>query len=111
MPKTPLYQSGSATADANGTATVMLGPLRAFEIWEITGSSVTNSSTTADPKCIVYRNHVAPSNIVGSTYSGRQDSGPANERLMSGEKLIAQWTGADVGSACQFNVSGESVTR
>jgi len=112
----PLRQSLSAPVPANGQARVTLQPLRAFEVWEITRMTVTNTSTVLVPTCRVYRGSVTPSAIVDGTFTGTMDTSAVSMRLENGEMLIAVWEGtavgtpgADVGSVCTFTLEGESV--
>lgn len=102
-----LLQSATAVADSTGTATTRLGPRRAFENWHVTGVQVLNTSTVLEPKARVYQGAVAPSNFIGGTYSGRQDGGAEDKIIFSGQDIIAQWTGADVGSTSTLIVTGE----
>lgn len=108
---TDLFESGSAIAGATGVATVILGPARAFERWVVTGVAITNTSSVNEPKCRVYRNGVSPSNFLGGSFSGRQDNGPEDVILMTGEKYIAQWEGADVGSVGTITLTGRREGR
>jgi len=103
-----LVESATGTADANGRAVATLGPLRAFEQWEINGVTIANTSTVLEPKVEIFKGQIARSNLKGGSYSGRFTSGPADETLRNGERLIAEWTGCDVGSTSTITISGTS---
>lgn len=100
-----LYETGTATALADGTATVRLQPLRAFERWNITRMSV-NSSSTLIPTLKVYRGSINPSSLIDGTYSGALNQSDTNIDLHNGVAIIAVFSGATVGSTCTFTVQG-----
>lgn len=116
MSNVPLRESRSATVAANGRATAVIQPLRAFERWDITRVTVACTSTALVPTCRVYRSSEAPSNLIEGTFSGNQDSSDTRTMLENGESLIAVWegktvgtAGADVGSVCTLTVEGKAL--
>lgn len=104
----PLNESASATADASGRAVVRLGPHRAFEVWDITQTSVQTTSTTNVPEVRLYEGHESPSALIDGSYDGNLNHTNAHIRLQSGVELVAVWSGADVGAVCTLAVMGES---
>lgn len=103
----PLYESGNAVADSAGRAVCTVQPLQAFEKWHVTKVTVQNSGTTLVPMCRVYRGSETPSRFIGGTFSGQMDASDENFHLSSGERLLAVFSGADVGSRCVLTVEGE----
>lgn len=103
-----LTEYASAVADANGIAIARIGPRRSFERWHVTGVTVSSSSVALEPRVDIYRGGIGPAFKVGGTYSGKNDSGNADDWVDSGQDLIAVWTGADVGAQCSMTLSGES---
>jgi hypothetical protein len=113
MNRYPLRASGTATVPASGRASVRVGPMQAFESWNITRITVQNSGTTLVPTCRVYRGSEAASNMVAATATGTLDvSNESDLMLHSGEALVAVWegytggAGADIGSSCVLTVEG-----
>lgn len=104
-----LSQSDSAVADASGTATVTLTPLRAFEVWDIERMHVQSTSNVNIPEIRVYKGFVDVSSIIDSSYVGTLNNSelPRVQTIQNGEAVIAQWTGCDVGAQCTFNVYGK----
>lgn len=102
----PLYETGSATADATGVATVRLQPLRAFETWHITRMMISSTSTTLVPTLKVYRGSINPSQLIDGTYTGTLNQSDTSVDVPNGEAIIAQWTGATPGSTCVFTIQG-----
>lgn len=105
----PLSDSAqSGAADSTGKATALLGPMRAFERWIVTTVSVSSTSSTLNPECRIYIGSESPSNLVNGTYDGKRDSDAAARHVLeTGEKLVAVWTGADVGSVGTLSVRGD----
>jgi hypothetical protein len=106
--RTPLNESRTATADGNGRAIAQLGPLRSFESWEIKRTTVSSTSTTLIPTARVYRGAIAPSRLIDGTYTGTLDTTQTDMTLTSGDSVVAEWTGADVGSSCILIIEGEA---
>jgi hypothetical protein len=103
----PLNESARAVADASGRAVATLQPMRAFERWRITRTAVQSDSTPEVPTCKIYRSMESPSTLVEGTYTGTLDSSDTEIVLENGERLLAVWEGATVGSNCTVTVSGE----
>lgn len=109
MTTLPLAESKNATADAAGTATVSLGPLRAFEKWVITRTTVSSTSANDVPTAKVYRGAVQPSRLIDGSYDGTFDTSDTRIELMSGDKIVVEWTGSDVGAVCTATIEGEVI--
>lgn len=110
MSDTPLSESASAQAAANGVARALLGPLRAFETWQVRRVTVSSTSTVLIPTARVYRGAVSPSRLIDGTYTGTLDSTDTMDlELKSGDKLVAEWTGSDVGAVCTLTIEGNAV--
>lgn len=110
MPNTPLSESVSGNADANGIVTVALGPLRSFETWQIRRITVSSASATLVPTAKIYRGAVSPSRLIDGTFTGTLDSTETLDLdLTSGDRIVGQWTGCDVGASCTLTLEGTAV--
>lgn len=107
---TELFESVTATVDANGRAVCTLQPLQAFRRWHVRRMTVTSTSSTLVPTVRVYRGEEIASKLVDGTYTGTLDHSDTNLILRSGEPLIFVFSAADVGSKCTATVEGEVVT-
>ena len=108
MPETPLYESSSANADANGIARVSLGPLRGFERWDVRSTTVASTSSTLVPTCKLYRGGESPSRLIDGTYTGTLDTTDTPYTLHSGDRVMAVFDGCDVGAQCTVTLEGMS---
>lgn len=104
--KLVLAESGRATANASGIATVELRAARAGEWWRIKNTSVTGNSTL-EPTVKVYRGFVSESSIIGGSLTGNLDSASGDDYIQPNEGVICQWTGATSGAIFTFTVQGE----
>jgi hypothetical protein len=102
----PLYESGRATADANGVATVTLRASRWGEWWRIKGSTV-NGNSVLEPQAKVYRGFVSDSAIIGGSNSANLDTATGDDYIPPNESVICQWTGATPGAQFTFTITGE----
>ena len=109
MSEVPLSESASAIADASGTARISIGPLRSFERWEIASTTVANTGTALVPTVRVYRGGEAPSRLIDGSYTGTLDTSDTAYTLLSGEKVLAVFTGASIGTQCTLTVEGKSI--
>jgi hypothetical protein len=102
MPESPLYSEATVTA-VGGIGSVSLGPGVPGERWDL--SSVAVSCTgVAIPTCKVYMNNV----LVDGTFTGNLDSTGRVEGtpLSIGQKVRADWTGADATAKLTLSVTG-----
>lgn len=106
MSEVPLSESASGIADATGTARVSLGPLRSFETWNIASTTVANTGTALVPTVKLYRGAEAPSRLIDGTFTGTLDTTDIAYKLRSGDKVVAVFTGASVGTQCTVTVEG-----
>jgi hypothetical protein len=108
MSRTPLAASAFATADATGKATAKVQPLRAFERWHITNTSVQNSSTVKIPTVKLYKGAGSGSNFFEGSYSGVFNSTNTPITLESGQVLMAVWENGDANASCTLTIEGET---
>lgn len=101
----------TAVASASGVATVRLGPTRAGEKWQVRSMTVTNTSSVLSPEARIYRNAVIPTAIVDVTGTGIFDTSTLSPpiELGSGESLICEWAGCDVGSTSVYSIDVDTV--
>lgn len=109
MTDSPLNTAGVATVAANGIATVVLGP-GVGQRWLIKTAAVSTSTSVLVPLCKLYvGGGITPleNNLIDGTYSGNLDSTDLAEfPISNGQKIIAQWTGADVGAKATLSIFG-----
>lgn len=104
---TPLFESASGIAAANGRAVARLQPMRAFETWQIKTITVQSTSTVSIPEARVYKGNETPSAFVDGSVNGSNDSNTtADVLLQNGESLLVVWTGCDTGARCTVTISG-----
>lgn len=108
MSNVPLSESATAVAGADGIARVQLGPLRAFETWAVASTTVSSTSSTLVPTARLYRGAEQPSRLIDGTYTGTLDTTDTTYKLRSGDKVIAVFSGCDVGAQCTVTVEGET---
>lgn len=106
MSSVSLNESVTAQAGADGIARVVMGPLRSFETWEVTSTTVASTSSALVPTCKLYRGGEAPSNLFEGTFSGNLDITDTLYKLRSGEKMVAVFQGCDVGAQCTVTMQG-----
>lgn len=103
--------SGSATAAANGIATVAFDQVDPGYLWLVTAMSVRadDPTTTTQPRADVY---TGPRLLDGSM-SGRFDISDRNAPLLvnSGEQLQIVWSGATPGALYRFDAQYYLVRR
>lgn len=102
-----LDESRAVTIAADGTGTVYLGPNTYGQSWSIALITVQCSSVSVS-QFYLYRNSVLPGSLIGSSWSGNQDSDTSDSipDLQYGEKLVGVWQGADPNSTATIVVNG-----
>lgn len=111
----PLDQYGTVTLDAGGNGTIVLGPAKSNERWDISTVAVSVSNTNffgtvLEPIMKAYRDSVSPTSIIGGTYSGSFDSDTAfNFVVYPGRKIAFQWTGGVPGAIATVRLYGSDV--
>lgn len=108
--------SGSVTlATVSGTVTgsVTLGPGlngdRGPATWDVTGviTKTTRPGAAPIPRVEVFLDNANdPGSSQGITYDGSFSQGPCDIPLVRGQKLVAVWTGGNVGDIATFVLSG-----
>lgn len=101
-----LAESGRATANASGIATVELRAAKAGEWWRVKSASISGNSAL-EPTVKIYRGFVSESSIIGGSLTGNLDSAIGDDFIQPNEAIICQWTGATVGAQFTFTVQGE----
>lgn len=115
MPTVPLNTSDQAVVNAAGTATVVMGP-NVGQRWDLNVAAVSVSGAhVLSPLCKVYMGGgVLPvdANLVDGTFTGELDSTSRVDGipLSNGQKIIAVWTGADVGATATLSILGTVTT-
>lgn len=106
-----LNESNTATANAAGKAVCQVQPLRAFETWHVTNTSVQSTSTVNVPTVKLYRGSESPSSFLEGTYTGTFNATNTTIDLESGQRLLAVFENCDVGASCTVVVTGEKRGR
>lgn len=100
-----LYESGRATADANGRAQVEMRSAIWGEWWRVTNASVSGNSVL-EPQLKVYRGFVSDTALIGGSLTGNLDSATGNDVIQPNESVIFVWTGATPGAQFTATVTG-----
>lgn len=103
----PLDASNFAIADAAGKATVRLQPLRAFEKWHITNTSVQSTSTVKIPTVKVYKGSESASRFIEGSYTATFNGSNTVIDLENGVALLVVFEGCDVGARCTASITGD----
>lgn len=101
-----LYKTLSITIDANGNGTGSAGPVQRFERWRI-DRYITDGSSGAEPELNVYRSTSAAVPIDFTPF-GNQDISETTTtlELVTGETIIAQYSGGTPGAVMRFRIEG-----
>jgi hypothetical protein len=99
----------TATADANGAATVTIGPNNPREVWAPTRvqCSSTPQTATTRPVATVYLGAEGGTRLGATASAGTTGDaiGPAI-RLFSGQLLTVVFSGCDAGATARVDVTG-----
>lgn len=106
MSSVPLDVSAVGVADASGKALVRLQPLRAFETWKVTNTSVTSTSAVKTPIVKKYIGAESAARFVEGTYTGTFNASDTPTTLQTGVALILVFEGCDVGAICTVTLTG-----
>jgi hypothetical protein len=100
--------AASAGVSGSGTATAQIGPQGVGTRWRVMQANIQTTSGAADvATCAVYVGAQVPSNLMGTSYAGGQDTIGLNGRLIQpGETVIAVWAGAHAGDTATLTVYG-----
>jgi hypothetical protein len=110
MTTVPLNETAIATVNGAGNATASVGPLSARESWNPATVHVSVSSSVLESECVIYAgDRPIPSNFRDQTVNG--SSGDSTDRVSAdkigcGHKIIAVWSGANVGAIATLVVTG-----
>jgi len=101
-----LLESGDDTFDANGIATVRLGPVVYGDIWIITRVNISSTSVLATTGTL-YLNAVRASNQIDTSASANADTSDTSDiNLGTTEKVIFRWRGGTPGAVATMTVYG-----
>jgi hypothetical protein len=109
MPSTvPLNESGQVTLDGSGNGFVALGPLYTAQTWVPTQLNVNaNVAPLIEPTFKYYRGTAGPSNYLGGTYTGSNDSTDISGITINpGEKIYGVWSGGSPGTLMAMTLQG-----
>lgn len=103
-----LDQSWTATAGADGTATLTLDPLGPSVRWRIT-RAVVSSTSTAPTSVRHYLGAVGVGTLRSGSNSGNYDEAdyPAGLMVPPTGVYVTRWTGADPGAVCTLALQAE----
>ena len=102
-----LLTSGSATVAADGTATVVLGPVPPGRRWLVDTTTVSLSTGNGTAK--VYNGTAADDGqLIEGTYSGALDTTDRINTLGTGEAITVQWSDATPGALARVLLRGVS---
>lgn len=110
MPQTlPLNEQGQVTLDGSGNGFVALGPAYTAQTWIPSQLTVTVIPTPAiEPTFKYYRGTAGPTNILGGTYTGSNDSTDISGVVLNpGEKIYGVWTGSSPGGVAVMAIQGQ----
>jgi hypothetical protein len=101
-----------AVAEADGTATAELdAPLsQSATVYRVYESIKIFSDSATIPGITLYERGILPQNFIGGSDRGDLNEWTENPELFTTEKVILQWTGADVGANCYARVQYREVT-
>jgi hypothetical protein len=106
----PLAEQYSAVISAAGEALISnVGPVRAFERWEIS-STQTFSDSVAQTRLEVY-DRSGLSRLVEGTYSGNLDTSNTVFKVGQGEALYYKWSKGTPGALVRLTINGSKFTK
>lgn len=105
MSTIPLATTVSATFNANGVASVFIGPQRYGQEWTITSIVISSTSTLATT-CTAYKNWTTANNQVDFTHSGNNDTSDTSLDLLNLDTLILVWNGGTPGATATAVIYG-----
>jgi hypothetical protein len=104
-----IFVQGATVASNDTVCSIELSPFIYGVTWHVESYRIrTNSPQTYGPSRFwLFRDFIADTNEVDSTYDGDGSTDPdAGIDLSGSQKLIAYWTGADLGSQAQITLRG-----
>ena len=109
MRQFPLSVSVSVTLNGSGAGTASIGPSFPRESWDVSVVSVSCSSNTNEAICKVYAGPQATQGNFadGTTWGSTGDSTSSfSAPVYLGSKVLAVWTGGDIGATATLVVTG-----
>jgi hypothetical protein len=106
--KRRLNEAKTVTLNFFGVGTADLGPSYYNEEWHVTNVALFVSSNAAEPTARIYVGDAVPSNQLGGTYNGSNDSTDVDVTLHPGQKITCRWGDAngDPGAKATLSVYG-----
>jgi hypothetical protein len=107
--RTATFVAGPSGASNDTVAQVEMSPYVYGVTWNVQSYRIrTNSAQTfGSSRFYLYRDFVSATNEVDSTYDGDGSTDPdANIEVTGSQKLIAYWTGGDLGATAQITLRG-----
>lgn len=105
----PLNAFANITLDSNGNGTVQIGPLRVREHWQPTAVYVEASTNVKEAIASLF----VGSTPVSSQQFSQTETGSSGDTcsmggidMQTGQYLICQWVGGDVGALATMRVIG-----
>ena len=102
----PLNENVQIAMNASGNATLTIGPQNVYQVWQISGISVSTSTANSVASCSVYQGSGPNGQFLGGTYNASQNSGSFGITLYPGQTICAVFTGGDPGSVATMAVIG-----
>lgn len=101
-----LIATGNTTFDANGRASVQLGPAAYQVEWTVT-LMATSTDSGSKTSLKVYRGSETPSALIASSDRANTDFNDDEITLRSPEKLLFVWSGGTPNTLATINLEGE----
>lgn len=103
-----LDEGVSVLLGATGGGTVTIGPKRVGQTWRVRSAGVQVATNTLEPTAKLYLGGASPSNFLGGSYTGSNDSdNQLDVLLFRGQVLTCVWSGGDVGARATLSLYGE----
>ncbi len=106
-----LDEAVAVVLNAAGFGQVTIGPRRPLQTWRVTTVAVSVTTNVAEPVFRLFLGNPVPSNLIGGSYSGSNDSdNQLSALLRSGNVLTGTWTGGDPGARATMSIYGDLFT-
>lgn len=99
----------TVTLDGAGQGTLLAGPGKYGETWNITRIT-TNGNSTLDPDLRIYRGAPGGTSMLDTTARGNGDVSETSLTVQSGERIAAQYTLGTAGAIMNLFLEGD-ITR
>lgn len=103
-----LLKSASATLNAGGAGTIVIGPEKAGESWSVTRMSI-QCTSALQTNVRVYRNVISTLTMLFDSAAGNGDvaSGDPPLDIPRNSAIVLQWTGGTPGSVATVVLEGK----